>query len=181
MIVNVSKKILLFWILQLQFIDTVIERQPKLRRQRCIFTKERGTDEQPMNRRRFHLLFLYMLFWNSSHTFLLLADISMYLFFSSSQGRTFSERHRWTWIFPHGVIWWWASCLATAPSARSAHPSLRAPTSWPTTPHVQLRRSLKPPLHCQSQEWSKHLNLTLHSVRQYLLECSGGRSIQNLT
>lgn len=81
MIVNVSKKILLFWILQLQFIDTVIERQPKLRRQRCIFTKERGTDEQPMNRRRFHLLFLYMLFWNSSHTFLLLADISMYLFF----------------------------------------------------------------------------------------------------
>ncbi|TMS03203.1 Serine/threonine-protein kinase N2 [Larimichthys crocea] len=42
MIVNVSKKILLFWILQLQFIDTVIERQPKLRRQRCIFTKERG-------------------------------------------------------------------------------------------------------------------------------------------
>ncbi|TKS78128.1 Serine/threonine-protein kinase N2 [Collichthys lucidus] len=27
---------------KLQFIDTVIERQPKLRRQRCIFTKERG-------------------------------------------------------------------------------------------------------------------------------------------
>uniref|UniRef100_A0A672J5S2 Protein kinase N3 n=1 Tax=Salarias fasciatus TaxID=181472 RepID=A0A672J5S2_SALFA len=28
--------------LQLRFIDTVIERQPRLRRQRCIFTKERG-------------------------------------------------------------------------------------------------------------------------------------------
>ncbi|XP_059193544.1 serine/threonine-protein kinase N2-like [Centropristis striata] len=27
---------------KLQFIDTVVERQPKLRRQRCIFTKERG-------------------------------------------------------------------------------------------------------------------------------------------
>ncbi|XP_075935050.1 serine/threonine-protein kinase N2-like [Anarhichas minor] len=27
---------------ELQFIDTVVERQPKLRRQRCIFTKERG-------------------------------------------------------------------------------------------------------------------------------------------
>ncbi|XP_054466100.1 serine/threonine-protein kinase N2-like [Anoplopoma fimbria] len=27
---------------QLKFIDTVVERQPKLRRQRCIFTKERG-------------------------------------------------------------------------------------------------------------------------------------------
>ncbi|KAG7219198.1 hypothetical protein INR49_019258 [Caranx melampygus] len=27
---------------QLRFIDTVVERQPKLRRQRCIFTKERG-------------------------------------------------------------------------------------------------------------------------------------------
>ncbi|TNN52426.1 Serine/threonine-protein kinase N2 [Liparis tanakae] len=27
---------------QLQFIDTVVERQPRLRRQRCIFTKERG-------------------------------------------------------------------------------------------------------------------------------------------
>ncbi|XP_043967481.1 serine/threonine-protein kinase N2-like [Gambusia affinis] len=28
--------------IQFQFIDTVVERQPKLRRQRCIFTKERG-------------------------------------------------------------------------------------------------------------------------------------------
>ncbi|KAM9360896.1 serine/threonine-protein kinase N2-like [Symphorus nematophorus] len=27
---------------KLQFIDTIVERQPKLRRQRCIFTKERG-------------------------------------------------------------------------------------------------------------------------------------------
>lgn len=34
-----------FWILQLRFIDTVVERQPKLRRQRCIFTKERGKEE----------------------------------------------------------------------------------------------------------------------------------------
>lgn len=34
------------FILQLQFIDTFIERQPKLRRQRCIFTKERGTNRQ---------------------------------------------------------------------------------------------------------------------------------------
>lgn len=33
------------WILQLRFIDTVVERQPKLRRQRCIFTKERGNDK----------------------------------------------------------------------------------------------------------------------------------------
>lgn len=38
------KEICLFCILQLQFIDTVLERQPKLRRQRCIFTKERGTN-----------------------------------------------------------------------------------------------------------------------------------------
>lgn len=28
--------------IQLHFIDTIVERQPKLRRQRCIFTKERG-------------------------------------------------------------------------------------------------------------------------------------------
>ncbi|RVE68690.1 hypothetical protein OJAV_G00095200 [Oryzias javanicus] len=28
--------------IKLQFVDTVVERQPKLRRQRCIFTKERG-------------------------------------------------------------------------------------------------------------------------------------------
>lgn len=38
------KEICLFCILQLRFIDTVLERQPKLRRQRCIFTKERGTN-----------------------------------------------------------------------------------------------------------------------------------------
>lgn len=38
------KEICLFYILQLRFIDTVLERQPKLRRQRCIFTKERGTN-----------------------------------------------------------------------------------------------------------------------------------------
>uniref|UniRef100_A0A3P8N897 Protein kinase N3 n=1 Tax=Astatotilapia calliptera TaxID=8154 RepID=A0A3P8N897_ASTCA len=36
------KEICLICILQLRFIDTVLERQPKLRRQRCIFTKERG-------------------------------------------------------------------------------------------------------------------------------------------
>lgn len=40
-----DEQILLLWILQLRFIDTVVERQPKLRRQRCIFTKERGNDK----------------------------------------------------------------------------------------------------------------------------------------
>lgn len=34
----------LFWMLQLRFFDSFVERQPRLRRQRCIFTKERGRD-----------------------------------------------------------------------------------------------------------------------------------------
>lgn len=33
---------ILFCILQLRFINSVVEQQPRLRRQRCIFTKERG-------------------------------------------------------------------------------------------------------------------------------------------
>ncbi|XP_010765529.1 serine/threonine-protein kinase N2-like [Notothenia coriiceps] len=39
---NVQNNSSPFIFFQLQFIDTVVERQPKLRRQRCIFTKERG-------------------------------------------------------------------------------------------------------------------------------------------
>uniref|UniRef100_A0A3Q2PE09 Protein kinase domain-containing protein n=1 Tax=Fundulus heteroclitus TaxID=8078 RepID=A0A3Q2PE09_FUNHE len=35
-------EICFLWMSQFQFMDAVVERQPKLRRQRCIFTKERG-------------------------------------------------------------------------------------------------------------------------------------------
>uniref|UniRef100_A0A8D3E2E4 protein kinase C n=1 Tax=Scophthalmus maximus TaxID=52904 RepID=A0A8D3E2E4_SCOMX len=34
---------------RLRFIDAVVERQSKLRRQRCIFTKERGADQRPFS------------------------------------------------------------------------------------------------------------------------------------
>lgn len=47
------------FISQLQFIDTFIERQPKLRRQRCIFTKERGTHRQPAGLRDF-LVYVFL-------------------------------------------------------------------------------------------------------------------------
>lgn len=131
------KEICLFCILQLRFIDTVLERQPKLRRQRCIFTKERGTNTKAPN--RFIQIEFVFLQWND--------DLICFL----CQGRTFSEQPRWTWTLPPGVIWWWASSLATAPSPHSAHLSLRPLTWWPTTRPMQLKRSLKLPLHCQGR------------------------------
>lgn len=45
--------ICVLWMSQFQFIDTVVERQPKLRRQRCIFTKERGRGNQLCSHGRF--------------------------------------------------------------------------------------------------------------------------------
>lgn len=54
------KKLFLSVFLQLRFIDTVVERQPKLRRQRCIFTKERGTDERPADSAEV-IVFIYLL------------------------------------------------------------------------------------------------------------------------
>uniref|UniRef100_A0A4W6CQB4 protein kinase C n=1 Tax=Lates calcarifer TaxID=8187 RepID=A0A4W6CQB4_LATCA len=51
---------LLYAKVHLRFIDTVVERQPKLRRQRCIFTKERGTDERPADSAEV-IVFIYLL------------------------------------------------------------------------------------------------------------------------
>lgn len=79
---NDPKQILTFGILQIRFIETVVERQPKLRRQRCIFTKERGTDKQPKRSipYSFNLwanFFYVLLFSSSGKNFLRAAQMNM--------------------------------------------------------------------------------------------------------
>lgn len=79
---NGPKQILTFWTLQLRFIETVVERQPKLRRQRCIFTKERGTDKQPKRSVLYSInlwanLFMCDIFSSSGKNFLRAAQMNM--------------------------------------------------------------------------------------------------------
>lgn len=142
----------LFWMLQLRFFDSFVERQPRLRRQRCIFTKERGRDG---------LFYLFSCLFLSSMVGQ--AEIIHRLFFMccipqmTPQEKTSSELLRWIWILPHGVTWWWASYLATARSRHSARPSPRPLTSLPPAPHIPLWRRIKPQLHYQG--WSQLMHL----------------------
>lgn len=81
-VTSAPKQILLLWILQLRFIDTVVERQPKLRRQRCIFTKERGKD-------KLFVVSVFVFLAHLSCQFLTYSLTWLPVWFSSSSGKNF--------------------------------------------------------------------------------------------
>lgn len=136
--IPICNKLLVFLVaLQITFVNPVIERQPKLRRQRCIFTKEKGTvcNLSAVTDQIDLLMLLLMISVDGCSC-------------PSTQGRTSFVLPRWTWTLPHGVIWWWVSCLnVPLPLWVRLLPLM----VW-STPHLLPIRPLGQPPYCQGEK-----------------------------